>query len=155
MICMNARGQTPWLHKPFTQPTHVVIVDLSKLNSKLWTIFCTGVKTSNHENLIKFSTHFTLKMEAARSFETLVSYHITTRRHNPQDNDFKPQISYHLAFSFCLLFHGLPSPLSVSCFKSLKRTVGNWKGNQELHSLWSLFYGCPPSLMPYVQPIIS
>jgi len=33
------------------------------------------------------SSHFTLKMEAARSSETLVSYHITTRRHNPEDRD--------------------------------------------------------------------
>jgi hypothetical protein len=29
---------------------------------------------------------FTLKMEAARSSERLVSYH-TTRRHNPEDSD--------------------------------------------------------------------
>jgi hypothetical protein len=26
-------------------------------------------------------------MEAARSSETLVSYHITARRHNPEDGD--------------------------------------------------------------------
>jgi hypothetical protein len=29
--------------------------------------------------------HFTLKMEAARSTETLVCCHITTRRHDPED----------------------------------------------------------------------
>jgi hypothetical protein len=31
------------------------------------------------------SIHFTLKMEAARSSETLVFYHITTLRYNPED----------------------------------------------------------------------
>jgi len=32
--------------------------------------------------------YFTLKMEAARSPEMLVSYHNTTRRHNPKELDF-------------------------------------------------------------------
>jgi len=31
--------------------------------------------------------HFTTKMEEARFSETLVSYHKTTRRHNPQFHD--------------------------------------------------------------------
>jgi len=30
---------------------------------------------------------FTLKMEAACPSETLVPYHITTPRHNPEDHD--------------------------------------------------------------------
>jgi len=33
--------------------------------------------------------HFTLKMEAARSSETLVSYCNTTQHHNPEDLDMK------------------------------------------------------------------
>jgi len=32
---------------------------------------------------------FTLKTGVARSSETLVSYHITTRRHNPEDHGLK------------------------------------------------------------------
>jgi hypothetical protein len=31
------------------------------------------------------TTHFTLKMEAATSSETLVSYHSNTSHHNPED----------------------------------------------------------------------
>jgi hypothetical protein len=34
--------------------------------------------------------HFTLKMEAAGSSETLVPYHITTSHHHPADLDLKP-----------------------------------------------------------------
>jgi hypothetical protein len=34
--------------------------------------------------------YFTLKMEAALLSETLVSCHITTRRHNPEDHDLNP-----------------------------------------------------------------
>jgi len=32
---------------------------------------------------------YNLKMEIARCSETLVSYHMTTRRHNPEDSDFR------------------------------------------------------------------
>jgi hypothetical protein len=39
------------------------------------------------ENVHTNIPNFSLKMEAGRSSETLVSYHITTRRHSPEDLD--------------------------------------------------------------------
>jgi hypothetical protein len=35
------------------------------------------------------SIHFTLKMKGARSYETMVSYHITTRGHNLEKLELK------------------------------------------------------------------
>jgi hypothetical protein len=40
-------------------------------------------------NIQYYSLHFTLKMEAAKPSETLISYCVTTQRHSPEDSDLK------------------------------------------------------------------
>jgi len=76
------------------------------VSSRLWrVVLCHHLKmeaTSSFETLVSY--HITtwchkLKMEATRSFETLVSYHITTRRHNLKMEAARSSetlVSYHI-----------------------------------------------------------
>jgi len=50
-----------------------------------------------------------LKMEATRPSELVVSYHITTRDHNPEDRDLKLWIFKEVfVHTTLLLFHKIP-----------------------------------------------
>jgi len=49
---------------------------------------------------MKFWVHFSLNIKAVFFSETLVSYHITTRRHNPQDYDLNLHRSADLKSQF-------------------------------------------------------
>jgi len=52
--------------------------------------------------------HFTLKMEAARTSETLVSYHNTTLRHSPEDLDMNLHRRENLKSRFKLILQKGP-----------------------------------------------
>jgi hypothetical protein len=65
-----------------TELSHCPLYLLS-LAACLSSPFSLSIKYQNHSEW----RHFTLKMKTLRSAETLVSYHATTRRHNPNDLD--------------------------------------------------------------------
>jgi len=85
-----------------TCPLHLVFLYLITLNYVIFEAF-TAVKIQ-----VEVFCVVVLKMEAARSSETVVSYCNTTWRHNPKDLDFDPKLcSYFVMISilFCNVYY--------------------------------------------------
>jgi hypothetical protein len=70
-----------------------------------------------------------LRAKAPRSSETLVSYHITTRRHNPEDHD----LNLHLREKFIHRF--IKFVLISTCQRNIKRHSPNYKNNNKPYGL--------------------
>jgi hypothetical protein len=66
-------------------------------NIKMAADMVAAVRSQDIYDTFPSAIHSTLKIEAARSSETLVTYHKTTRRHGPEDDDLNlhrvPQVS--------------------------------------------------------------
>jgi hypothetical protein len=69
------------------------------------------------------TTQGEVKMEAAKTSETLVSYNNNTRRHNPEDRDLKYKSRESLNIRIVLLFAYFAIPFDALGNRALKRIL--------------------------------